>query len=111
MKVLRRMNEEFNRRLEEVTIQVQVLMAERKTVEELLGKVIGLQHDLHHPQQDFTLMKDSATSELAVLEGTVPNIKEIKQMERSTIEVNRVLQQLKEDVKGNGRGLKFLSDQ
>eukprot|EP00975_Prorocentrum_lima_P071656 12938969-Prorocentrum_lima.AAC.1 len=35
----------------------------------------------------------------------------MKHMERSTIEVNRMLHKLKEDVKGNERGLKFLSDQ
>eukprot|EP00975_Prorocentrum_lima_P052579 11018939-Prorocentrum_lima.AAC.1 len=61
-------------------------MAERKPVEELLGHMTGLQHDLHHLQQDFTMMKDNVTSELTVLEGTVPNIKEMKNMERSTIE-------------------------
>eukprot|EP00975_Prorocentrum_lima_P049646 10388072-Prorocentrum_lima.AAC.1 len=35
----------------------------------------------------------------------------MKHMERSTIEVNRMLQRLKDDVKGNERGLKYLSDQ
>eukprot|EP00975_Prorocentrum_lima_P047303 9890025-Prorocentrum_lima.AAC.1 len=64
------MNEELNRRLEEVTMQVQVLLAEKKPVDELIGKVSGLQNDLHHLQQDFTMIKDNVTSELAVLEGT-----------------------------------------
>eukprot|EP00975_Prorocentrum_lima_P066502 12909570-Prorocentrum_lima.AAC.1 len=57
------------------------------------------------------MMKYNVTSELAVLEGTVPNSKEMQHMERNTIDVNNMLQKLKEDVKGNERGLRFLSDQ
>eukprot|EP00975_Prorocentrum_lima_P000358 71176-Prorocentrum_lima.AAC.1 len=34
--------------------------------------------------------KDTVSSELTVLEGTVSNIKEMKNMERSTIEINRI---------------------
>eukprot|EP00975_Prorocentrum_lima_P038287 8049896-Prorocentrum_lima.AAC.1 len=60
---------------------------------------------LPHPQQDFTMMKDTVTSELAVLEGTVPNNKDMQNMARTTIEVNRMLQTLKENVRGNERGL------
>eukprot|EP00975_Prorocentrum_lima_P030704 6441003-Prorocentrum_lima.AAC.1 len=67
-------------------MQVQVLLAERKPVEELLGKITGLQNDLHHLQPDFTMMRNTVTSGLAVLEGTVPNMREMKHMERSTIE-------------------------
>eukprot|EP00975_Prorocentrum_lima_P007431 1594324-Prorocentrum_lima.AAC.1 len=64
------MNEVLNRRVEEVMMQVQVLMTERRPVEELLGTVTGLKNDLHRLQQDFTMMRDNVTSELAVLEGT-----------------------------------------
>eukprot|EP00975_Prorocentrum_lima_P058327 12241785-Prorocentrum_lima.AAC.1 len=39
MKILRRMNGELNKRLEEVTLQVQLLMAERTPVEEMLGSI------------------------------------------------------------------------
>eukprot|EP00975_Prorocentrum_lima_P049088 10274284-Prorocentrum_lima.AAC.1 len=78
-------------------MQVQVLMTEREPVGELLGTVTGLRNDLHHLQQDFTLMRDNVTSELVVLEGTVPNNKEMQNMERNTIEVNRMLRKLKED--------------
>eukprot|EP00975_Prorocentrum_lima_P026835 5640675-Prorocentrum_lima.AAC.1 len=67
-------------------MQVQVLMTEREPVGELLGIMTGLKKELHHLQQDVTMMKDNVTSELAVLEGTVPNSKEMQHMERNTIE-------------------------
>eukprot|EP00975_Prorocentrum_lima_P071428 12937604-Prorocentrum_lima.AAC.1 len=65
MKMLRRMSDGLNKRPEEVTMQVEVLMAERGPVGELMGNVAGVKRDLHHLQQDFTMMKDTMTSELA----------------------------------------------
>eukprot|EP00975_Prorocentrum_lima_P019235 4048864-Prorocentrum_lima.AAC.1 len=50
-------------------MQVQALMTEREPVGELLGTMTGLKNELHHLQQDFTIMKDNVISELAVLEG------------------------------------------
>eukprot|EP00975_Prorocentrum_lima_P036787 7739622-Prorocentrum_lima.AAC.1 len=61
-------------------------MTERGPVGELIGTATGMERDLHHLQQDFTRMKDTVTSELAVLEGTAPNNKEMHNMERKTIE-------------------------
>eukprot|EP00975_Prorocentrum_lima_P037459 7881454-Prorocentrum_lima.AAC.1 len=61
-------------------------MTERGPVGELIGHVTGMERDLHHFQHDFTMMKDSVTSELVVLEGTVANNKEMQSMERTTIE-------------------------
>eukprot|EP00975_Prorocentrum_lima_P005518 1196056-Prorocentrum_lima.AAC.1 len=61
-------------------------MTERGPVGELTGNVTGTKRDLHHLQQYFTMMKDTVTSELAVLEGTVPNNKEMQHMEIKTIE-------------------------
>eukprot|EP00975_Prorocentrum_lima_P053923 11311278-Prorocentrum_lima.AAC.1 len=57
------------------------------------------------------MMRDTVASELAVLEATIPNVQETRNTEKSTAEVNRMLQQLKIDVKGNDRGLKYLNDQ
>eukprot|EP00975_Prorocentrum_lima_P057290 12015869-Prorocentrum_lima.AAC.1 len=61
-------------------------MTERGPVGELIGNVTGMKRELHHFQQDFTMMKDTVTSELAVLEGAVPNNKEMQHMERNAIE-------------------------
>eukprot|EP00975_Prorocentrum_lima_P006867 1478348-Prorocentrum_lima.AAC.1 len=50
-------------------------------------------------------------SELSVLEGTVPNNKEMQNMERKTIEVYRALVNLKTELDANKRGLEYVISQ
>eukprot|EP00975_Prorocentrum_lima_P017547 3705594-Prorocentrum_lima.AAC.1 len=63
MRILRRISEELNRRLEDVMMQVHVFVTEREPVGAMIGHVAGMKKDLHHLQQDFTLMQDNMASE------------------------------------------------
>eukprot|EP00975_Prorocentrum_lima_P016561 3513686-Prorocentrum_lima.AAC.1 len=70
-------------------MHAQILMTERELVGILIGDVTGLKGDQHLLQQDFTMMKDNMASELSVLEGTVPNTKEMQTMERKMVDGDR----------------------
>eukprot|EP00975_Prorocentrum_lima_P062655 12886776-Prorocentrum_lima.AAC.1 len=61
-------------------MQVRVLMADKEPTGLLIGDVTGLERDLHVLQHNFGLMKDTMASELSVLEGTVPDTKELQNM-------------------------------
>eukprot|EP00975_Prorocentrum_lima_P002551 562455-Prorocentrum_lima.AAC.1 len=55
-------------------------MAEKEKTGPLVGEVVGLKRDLSMRQQDLCMLRDNMASELAVLEGTVPNTKELLEM-------------------------------
>eukprot|EP00975_Prorocentrum_lima_P037357 7860942-Prorocentrum_lima.AAC.1 len=77
----------------------------------MIGTVAGMKRDLHHLHQGFTMMKDTMASELSVLDGTVPNNKEMHNMERQTIEVDEALANRKVEFDANKRGLEYVIGQ
>eukprot|EP00975_Prorocentrum_lima_P050720 10627354-Prorocentrum_lima.AAC.1 len=111
MKIMRRYSEEINRRLEEMRMQVQVLMTEREPVGILIGDVTGLRRDMHLLQQDFTMIKHNMASELSVLEGTIPNTKEMHNIDIHMVEVDRALVELGTELEANKKGMEFVIEQ
>eukprot|EP00975_Prorocentrum_lima_P022593 4756079-Prorocentrum_lima.AAC.1 len=64
-------------------------MAKSKSVDDVLGKMIRIENELRHLQQDFTVMRNSMASEMTVLEGSIPNDKELKKMEKYITEISK----------------------
>eukprot|EP00975_Prorocentrum_lima_P066488 12909503-Prorocentrum_lima.AAC.1 len=63
--------------MEEHKKNLQFLIEERKT-SGYDGDVVKLIQGLRTLQQYFTMMRDNMASEMTVLEGTIPNAKEVE---------------------------------
>eukprot|EP00975_Prorocentrum_lima_P028202 5928991-Prorocentrum_lima.AAC.1 len=91
---MRRHDAYANRHVDELRMQVQALMAEQERTGPLVEGVVGLKSDLSMTQQYFSMMSDNLASELAVLEGIVPNTKELLDMGTKMVEVDKALSEL-----------------
>eukprot|EP00975_Prorocentrum_lima_P011467 2438939-Prorocentrum_lima.AAC.1 len=61
--------------------------------------------ELRALQQDFTNMEDNMASELTVLEGTIPNAKEV---EPKLMDIDGSLMGINKNVEGLDRGLSYV---
>eukprot|EP00975_Prorocentrum_lima_P051948 10878771-Prorocentrum_lima.AAC.1 len=72
------------------------------------GDLAKLMQEFKALKQDFTMMKDTMASDLTVLEGTIPNIKEV---EGILMELDGSLLDINNSVQGLERGLSFVVEQ
>eukprot|EP00975_Prorocentrum_lima_P021272 4479713-Prorocentrum_lima.AAC.1 len=78
--------------MEEHKKHLQFLIEERKTYG-YDGELVKLMQEFKALKQYFTMMKDSMASDLSVLEGTLPNAKEVEgrlmELDGPLLEVNK----------------------
>eukprot|EP00975_Prorocentrum_lima_P015564 3297189-Prorocentrum_lima.AAC.1 len=67
--------------------------------------VVNVARDLRVLQQDFSLPRDTLTSEVPLLEGTIPNAKEV---EARLMSIDGSLAEIHKNIEGLEGGMEFM---